>query len=215
MPGAANVIAGDVRFTLDVRAGDRRGARRQAARCDPRRGWPPSPPRAGLVLPTTRIFELPASPCDPALMDAARRRASQQAASRRCGWCRARGTMPSPWRRCARPPCCSSAAAGGISHNPAEHVEPADAEVALQVMLHFIELLGASLELLDPLLFGEIDPPQRLLMGPGPVNAHPARAARDVGRSAGAVRSRNDRLHEPGHGAVPPGVRDCRTAGRC
>lgn len=27
--------------------------------------------------------------------------------------------------------------------------------------------------LLDPTLFGEIDPPQRLLMGPGPVNAHP------------------------------------------
>ncbi|WP_375428292.1 pyridoxal-phosphate-dependent aminotransferase family protein [uncultured Sphingomonas sp.] len=26
---------------------------------------------------------------------------------------------------------------------------------------------------LDVLLFGEIDPPQRLLMGPGPVNAHP------------------------------------------
>ena len=26
---------------------------------------------------------------------------------------------------------------------------------------------------LDPALFGEIDPPQRLLMGPGPVNAHP------------------------------------------
>ncbi len=26
---------------------------------------------------------------------------------------------------------------------------------------------------IDPLLFGEIDPPQRLLMGPGPVNAHP------------------------------------------
>lgn len=25
----------------------------------------------------------------------------------------------------------------------------------------------------DPYLFGEIDPPQRLLMGPGPVNAHP------------------------------------------
>jgi (S)-ureidoglycine---glyoxylate transaminase len=27
--------------------------------------------------------------------------------------------------------------------------------------------------MLDGLLFGEIDPPQRLLMGPGPVNAHP------------------------------------------
>jgi (S)-ureidoglycine-glyoxylate aminotransferase len=32
--------------------------------------------------------------------------------------------------------------------------------------------------MLDPLLFGEIDPPQRLLMGPGPVNAHPACCAR-------------------------------------
>ena len=29
------------------------------------------------------------------------------------------------------------------------------------------------MSLLDPTLFGEIDPPQRLLMGPGPVNAHP------------------------------------------
>ena len=26
---------------------------------------------------------------------------------------------------------------------------------------------------IDPLLIGEIDPPQRLLMGPGPINAHP------------------------------------------
>lgn len=26
---------------------------------------------------------------------------------------------------------------------------------------------------LEPLFFGEIDPPQRLLMGPGPINAHP------------------------------------------
>ena len=28
-------------------------------------------------------------------------------------------------------------------------------------------------ELLPQDLFGEIDPPQRLLMGPGPINAHP------------------------------------------
>ena len=34
--------------------------------------------------------------------------------------------------------------AGGVSHNPAEHVDPADAEIALQVMLHFIERLGES-----------------------------------------------------------------------
>jgi allantoate deiminase len=32
----------------------------------------------------------------------------------------------------------------GISHNPAEHVEPADAEAALTVMLGFIAKLGDS-----------------------------------------------------------------------
>jgi len=31
---------------------------------------------------------------------------------------------------------------GGVSHNPAEHVEPEDVEIALQVMLGFIERLG-------------------------------------------------------------------------
>ena len=30
----------------------------------------------------------------------------------------------------------------GISHNPAEHVEPADADAALAVMLGFIERFG-------------------------------------------------------------------------
>jgi allantoate deiminase len=33
---------------------------------------------------------------------------------------------------------------GGISHNPAEHVDPADATAALAVMLGFIEKLGES-----------------------------------------------------------------------
>lgn len=35
--------------------------------------------------------------------------------------------------------------AGGISHHPDEHVDPADAELALAVMRHFIEHLGDSL----------------------------------------------------------------------
>jgi allantoate deiminase len=34
----------------------------------------------------------------------------------------------------------------GISHNPAEHVDPADAQIALQVMLGFIDRLGASFD---------------------------------------------------------------------
>ena len=32
----------------------------------------------------------------------------------------------------------------GISHNPAEHVETADAEMAHRVMLDFLERLGAA-----------------------------------------------------------------------
>ena len=32
--------------------------------------------------------------------------------------------------------------AGGVSHNPAEAVDPADAEAALGVMRRFIDLLG-------------------------------------------------------------------------
>jgi len=35
---------------------------------------------------------------------------------------------------------------GGVSHNPAEHVEPADAEAALAVMSGFIQRLGATVE---------------------------------------------------------------------
>ncbi|MDI1295913.1 MAG: Zn-dependent hydrolase, partial [bacterium] len=30
----------------------------------------------------------------------------------------------------------------GISHNPAEHVDPADADAALRVMLHFTRMLA-------------------------------------------------------------------------
>jgi allantoate deiminase len=35
---------------------------------------------------------------------------------------------------------------GGVSHNPAEHVEPADAEAALTVISGFIRQLGAKCE---------------------------------------------------------------------
>jgi allantoate deiminase len=34
----------------------------------------------------------------------------------------------------------------GISHNPAEHVDPADVEIALLAMLGFIDRLGESFD---------------------------------------------------------------------
>jgi allantoate deiminase len=36
--------------------------------------------------------------------------------------------------------------AGGISHNPAERVDPADVEIARRVMLGFIDRLGATFD---------------------------------------------------------------------
>ncbi len=35
---------------------------------------------------------------------------------------------------------------GGISHNPAETVDPADVEIALKVMLGFIDRLGGTFD---------------------------------------------------------------------
>ena len=67
-PGAANVIAGDVRFTIDLRSGDT--ARHEAAPLQPcSTGLAAIAAARGLGFSAhERIFELPASPCDPALM---------------------------------------------------------------------------------------------------------------------------------------------------
>ena len=135
LPGAANVIPGEVRFTIDVRAGE--AARRDraaeaifdriAAIADAR----------DLDFAADRSHDLPASPCDPglmALMDEALAAAGQPAKRLVSGAGHDAMVMAS---------LCPTAmlfirCKGGISHNPAEQVDPADAEIALQVMLGFI-----------------------------------------------------------------------------
>ena len=57
-------------------------------------------------------------------------------------------------------------------------------------------------------LFGETRPAAAAADGAGPGQRPSARAAGHVGRSAGPVRSRDDRLYERGDGALSPGVRD-------
>jgi allantoate deiminase len=142
-PGAANVITGHVDFTIDVRSGD--PARRDRAAEAILLAIRDIAERRGLGLAIARIHDLPASPCNPVLMDlmdAAVIGAGQQPRRLVSGAGHDAMVMASLcptvmlFIRCR----------DGVSHNPAEHVDPADVQVALDVMLGFIDQLGASLE---------------------------------------------------------------------
>jgi len=140
-PNASNVIPGGVEFSLDVRAGSAarrdRGAGAILAACAA------IAQARGLDLTVEPTNDLPAAPCDPALMarlDAACARAGQpvrrlvSGAGHDAMVMAALCPMAMLFVRCR----------GGVSHNPAEHVEPADAEIALAVLRNFIEELGVS-----------------------------------------------------------------------
>ena len=140
-PGAANVIAGHVDFTIDVRAGD--PARRDRAADAILHEIRSIAERRGLGLQLARVHDLPASPCDPALMD------MMDAAVIGAGQRPRRLVSGAGHDAMVMAALCPTVmlfirCRDGISHNPAEHVDPADAEVALDVMLGFIDQLGAS-----------------------------------------------------------------------
>ncbi|MBC2665245.1 allantoate amidohydrolase [Novosphingobium flavum] len=140
LPGAANVIPGEARFTLDVRSGDE--ARRDRGAEAILDAIAQVAERRGLDFVITRIHDLPASPCDGALMDL------MDAALAEAGHPPFRLVSGAGHDAMNMAALCPTAmlflrCRAGISHNPAEHVEPADAEAALQVMLGFIDRLGA------------------------------------------------------------------------
>ncbi len=137
-PGAANVIPGLATLSLDVRALDP-GARDAAAAAILAEAGAIAA-RRGVGIASALINDLPASPCDPVLTDLLA--ASLESAGH-------------PPRRMASgaghdamvmAALCPTAmlfirCRGGVSHHPAEHVDPADADAALAVMLDFIERL--------------------------------------------------------------------------
>ena len=142
LPGAANVIPGAVTFTIDIRSGD--GARRDRAAetilaaiteiADGRR----------LILAIEKVHDLAASPCDPRLMEL------MDAAIADAGQPVRRLVSGAGHDAMVMAALCPTAmlfirCRGGISHNPAEHVEPEDADIALRVMLGFIDRLGSRL----------------------------------------------------------------------
>ncbi|PTQ64970.1 allantoate deiminase [Sphingomonas sp. PP-CE-3G-477] len=98
-----------------------------------------------LDVAITLIHDLPASPCDPALMDLL------DAATTAAGHPIRRLVSGAGHDAMVMAALCPTAmlfirCRGGISHNPAEHVDPADAEIALAVMSGFIDRLGATLD---------------------------------------------------------------------
>ena len=85
--------------------------------------------------------DLPASPCDPALMDLL------DQATEAAGHKPFRLVSGAGHDAMIMAALCPTAmlflrCRGGVSHNPAEHVEPADAEAALAVMSGFIQRLA-------------------------------------------------------------------------
>jgi allantoate deiminase len=142
-PGAANVIPGSVTFTLDVRSGD--PARRDEAAEAILEAVQDVADKRDLDFTANLIHDLPASPCDPALMDL------MDAATTAAGQAVRRLVSGAGHDAMVMAALCPTAmlfirCRGGISHNPAEHVDPADAEIALRVLSGFIDRLGATLD---------------------------------------------------------------------
>jgi len=138
-PGAPNVIPGRVDFTIDIRSGD--GARRDHAAAAILAELAGIAARRQVALVSELVQDLPPSPCDPALMDLlddAIAAAGQPVRRLVSGAAHDAMIMAALcptamlFIRCAQ----------GISHNPAEHVDAADAAIALEVMLGFIQRLG-------------------------------------------------------------------------
>jgi len=137
------VIAGKSTFTLDVRAAS--AATRDAAAEEILRRFRAVANTRDLCLSVRQGHDLPASPCDPALMDLL------DEAAAAAGHRPFRLVSGAGHDAMIMAALCPTAmlflrCRGGVSHNPAEHVEPADAEAALAVMSGFITRLGASRE---------------------------------------------------------------------
>jgi len=140
-PGAPNVVPGRVDFTIDVRAGTE-AVRNPAAEAIVDAIMAISIDRP-VDVQLHRVHELPPSPCDPAFRGMLSRAVEAVGVPARDIVSGAghdamifSPIIPSAmlFIRCK----------DGISHNPLESVEPADADLACRALLHVIDQLEAS-----------------------------------------------------------------------
>ncbi|PPU90176.1 allantoate amidohydrolase [Xanthomonas populi] len=141
-PGATNVVPGRVDCTLDVRAGS--DATRDAAVLQIEHALAQISKERSIAIAIDPLQALAASPCAAALIARLEHAvAAQGIAPRQLVSGAGHDAM-------VMAALCPTAmlfvrCAGGISHHPDEHVDPADADLALAVMRHFIEHLGDPL----------------------------------------------------------------------
>jgi allantoate deiminase len=137
-PGAVNVVPGRVDFSMDVRAGQ--NAERDAAAREIRARLDQIAVTRGVTFTCEQVQDLPASPCDPLLIEFMERAVvnTGQHAKRLVS-----GAGHDSMSMAALAPTAMLfiRCAGGISHNPAESVDPADADFALRAMQRFVMLL--------------------------------------------------------------------------
>jgi len=140
-PGAPNVVPGDVAFTIDLRAGtDEVLHPAEAAVVAELKAIAH---RRGLGLGLDKTHALPPSPCDPAFRDMLSRAVEAVGVPARdiVSGAGHDAMIFSPitpsamlFIRCK----------DGISHNPLESVDPADADLACRALLNFIDQLEAA-----------------------------------------------------------------------
>ena len=138
-PGAYNVIPGSVEFTIDIRAPI--SSARDVALESILAGVEAIVARRGLGLSIELVQDLPESPSDPALT------AMLEAAVRSTGVAPLRLASGAAHDAMVMAALCPTAmlfirCKAGVSHNPAESVDPADAAVAARAMLAFIDALA-------------------------------------------------------------------------
>jgi allantoate deiminase len=140
-PGAFNVIPSAVEFSLDVRAPT--AVQRDDALSRIIEGMEAIAARRGLGLSIERLQDLAESPSDPGLTT------MLEAAARAVGAPPRRLPSGAGHDAMAMAALCPTAmlflrCKGGVSHNPAESVDPADAALAARVMLAFIDILATA-----------------------------------------------------------------------
>jgi allantoate deiminase len=139
LPGAPNVVPGEVRFSVDVRAGA--APVRDAAAHEIETSIDAIAKRRGIGLDLRLLHDLPPAPCDPAMM--ARLETAVAAigqpvrklvsgAGHDAMVFAGMTPMAMLFLRCK----------GGISHNPAESVLPADVDLARDALLAFLDSLS-------------------------------------------------------------------------
>jgi allantoate deiminase len=140
-PGAGNVIPGKVRFSVDARGPDDAERQRMVAAIEAQ--CEAIARRRGVSLAIEPFYDAPACPCDPAiqeqLLDAVGRlqqprRSLPSGAGHDAMAMAALCPVGMLFVRCQ----------GGISHNPAEHLTEADADLAVRALVDFVRTYPAG-----------------------------------------------------------------------